>query len=174
MISLTTVSPPTPESNTPIGSCVFILPPTGLAPRLSFLSSGAVSAAAVFCLHSIFHGQQSFGIFRGNTKKTRKPTPQNGTGTSQCDSSGDTHDITCSDGCCQCCSQGSKLTHVAGSIFISAYRKLDGCPQMALREAEAYCEVNMSAEEQYNHGPSPKQAAEVGKKIVECFHKTIL
>ena len=48
---------------------------------------------AVAALHTIFHSQQSLGIFRGHAEDACEPAPQHGTRTTQCHSRGHAHDM---------------------------------------------------------------------------------
>ena len=125
---------------------------------------------AVAALHTIFHSQQSLGIFRGHAKDACKPAPQHGSRTSQCHGRGHAHNIACADGGRQGCGQGSKLTHIAVGTSVFLHRQANAREQLALGDAQTKGKEDVGSQKENHHGPAPQERAEQREEVIDWFH----
>ena len=108
------------------------------------------------CL-AIFHGKQSFAIFRSNTEDTSEPAPQHGTWTAQRYGCSHTYDVTSTNGSRESCCQSTKLAHITLAIFILSKRKFYGCKDFTLWELQSDGKQNMRTNQQYYHRIAPQE-----------------
>ena len=104
---------------------------------------------------AVFDGEQSFGILGRDTEYSCEPAPEHCTWSPHGDGGGYTDDVSCSDGCRKCGGESTKLRHVSLGLLVCFYGQLEGCPYLALWQVQADGEVNVGAQQEYNHGPSP-------------------
>lgn len=121
---------------------------------------------AVLCCDAVLNGEQSLGIFCSNAQHTCHPAPKHGPRPTHSNCGGHTYNIASANGAGQACGQGRKLAHIACRAFVALYAEPDSLKYVALWKAQTYGQIQMRAEEQYNHGHTPQVAIYKCKEVV--------
>ena len=87
--------------------------PLGLESALKGVHRAAEDVSVLLDFHSVFYCQQGLRVFRGHAEYACEPAPEHGTGTSEGDGRGHSHDVAGTDGGGQGCGQGAELAYVS-------------------------------------------------------------
>ena len=119
---------------------------------------GAADHGTVLTLDTVFDRNQRFRVFGRNAENTRKPHPQNRTGSAQGDRCADTDDITGTDRGRKRCRQRAELGDIAFRVRILGHRQANRLEDILLNEARTDSHKNMRPEQEDNQRPAPQKA----------------
>src|SRR5882762_2076433 len=127
-----------------------------------------------FGFHSVFHRENCFGIFCGDSEDAGQPHPEDGAGAASGDRCSYADDVAGADGSGQSSRQRAELAYIALSFVRSLDGKFDRLADVSLSldEAKPEREKNVGAEQKNQERWSPDKIAKLSDKFFEFLHET--